>query len=54
MEYCGGGSVADLLQVTEETLEERQIAYVCAEALKVYFWFYYEMKIITLQGTSLY
>lgn len=34
MEYCGGGSVADLLHVTEESLEERQIAYICGEALK--------------------
>ncbi|KAI5073302.1 hypothetical protein GOP47_0011315 [Adiantum capillus-veneris] len=34
MEYCGGGSVADLLHVTEEPLEERQIAYICGEALK--------------------
>ncbi|MCO5577716.1 hypothetical protein L7F22_031548 [Adiantum nelumboides] len=34
MEYCGGGSVADLLHVTEEPLEEQQIAYICGEALK--------------------
>ncbi|KAF5752042.1 serine/threonine-protein kinase 4 B isoform X2 [Tripterygium wilfordii] len=34
MEYCGGGSVADLMYVTEEPLEESQIAYVCLEALK--------------------
>lgn len=34
MEYCGGGSVADLLLATEEPLEERQIAYICGEALK--------------------
>lgn len=35
MEYCGGGSVADLIHVTEEPLEEYQIAYICREALKV-------------------
>lgn len=35
MEYCGGGSVADLMNVTEEPLEEYQIAYICREALKV-------------------
>ncbi|KAF5727146.1 serine/threonine-protein kinase 4 B isoform X2 [Tripterygium wilfordii] len=34
MEYCGGGSVADLMYVTEEPLEEPQIAYICREALK--------------------
>ncbi|CAA3028882.1 serine threonine- kinase dst1 [Olea europaea subsp. europaea] len=34
MEYCGGGSVADLMNVTEEPLEEYQIAYICREALK--------------------
>lgn len=37
MEYCGGGSVADLMNVTEEPLEEYQIAYICREALKVRF-----------------
>lgn len=35
MEYCGGGSVADLMNDTEEPLEENQIAYICREALKV-------------------
>ncbi|KAL5987888.1 hypothetical protein ACLOJK_035644 [Asimina triloba] len=35
MEYCGGGSVADLMNVTEEPLEEHQIAFICREALKV-------------------
>ncbi|KAK9106785.1 hypothetical protein Syun_022796 [Stephania yunnanensis] len=34
MEYCGGGSVADLMNATEESLEEHQIAYICREALK--------------------
>lgn len=34
MEYCGGGSVADLMSVTDEPLEECQIAYICREALK--------------------
>ncbi|KAK6931352.1 Protein kinase domain, partial [Dillenia turbinata] len=34
MEYCGGGSVADLLRDSEEPLEEYQIAYICQEALK--------------------
>ncbi|KAJ8760452.1 hypothetical protein K2173_015119 [Erythroxylum novogranatense] len=34
MEYCGGGSVADLMNVTEEPLEENQIAFICREALK--------------------
>nr|CAB3498165.1 unnamed protein product [Digitaria exilis] len=34
MEYCGGGSVADLIGITEEPLDESQIAYICREALK--------------------
>ncbi|KAL0877641.1 hypothetical protein Bca101_027347 [Brassica carinata] len=34
MEYCGGGSVVDVMNVTEEVLEEYQIAYICREALK--------------------
>ncbi|KAJ7515528.1 hypothetical protein O6H91_22G016800 [Diphasiastrum complanatum] len=34
MEYCGGGSVADLMSITDEALEEHQIAYICKEALK--------------------
>ncbi|XP_027097083.1 serine/threonine-protein kinase 1-like [Coffea arabica] len=34
MEYCGGGSVADLMTVTDESLEEYQIAFICREALK--------------------
>ncbi|CAL4919132.1 unnamed protein product [Urochloa decumbens] len=34
MEYCGGGSVADCIGITEEPLDESQIAYICREALK--------------------
>ncbi|KAG6547084.1 hypothetical protein Mapa_011335 [Marchantia paleacea] len=34
MEYCGGGSVADLMSITDEALEEHQIAYICKESLK--------------------
>lgn len=35
MEFCGGGSVADLCQTMDCGLEEAQIAVVCREALKV-------------------
>ncbi|XVF03177.1 hypothetical protein REPUB_Repub04eG0238600 [Reevesia pubescens] len=35
MEFCRGGSVADLMNVTDEPLEDYQIAYICREALKV-------------------
>ncbi|KAL3677516.1 hypothetical protein R1sor_027464 [Riccia sorocarpa] len=34
MEYCGGGSVADIMSITDEPLEEHQIAYICKESLK--------------------
>ncbi|CAI9277381.1 unnamed protein product [Lactuca saligna] len=34
MEYCGGGSVANVMNVTDEALEEYQIEYICTEALK--------------------
>ncbi|KAL5217356.1 hypothetical protein ABZP36_018040 [Zizania latifolia] len=34
MEYCGGGSIADLISITEKPLDEYQIAYICREALK--------------------
>ncbi|KXZ43163.1 hypothetical protein GPECTOR_99g798 [Gonium pectorale] len=35
MEYCGGGSVSDLLAASREPLSEELIAYICCEALKV-------------------
>jgi hypothetical protein len=35
MEFCGGGSVADLLELTGKPFREEQIAYVCKETLKV-------------------
>ena len=34
MEYCEGGSVQDLLDVTPDGLREEQIAHVCREALE--------------------
>ncbi|GFR47257.1 hypothetical protein Agub_g8944, partial [Astrephomene gubernaculifera] len=34
MEYCGGGSVSDLLSAAGEPLPEELIAYICGEALK--------------------
>ncbi len=36
MEYCGGGSVADLIQIMENGLNEDEIAIICKEALQVY------------------
>jgi serine/threonine protein kinase len=35
MEYYGGGSAADLIAITEEPLDESQIAYICRETVKV-------------------
>jgi len=35
MEYCGGGSVNDLLTASSTRMPEQAIAYVCGEALKV-------------------
>eukprot|EP00983_Pelagomonas_calceolata_P123459 1161007-Pelagomonas_calceolata.AAC.5 len=35
MEYCGGGSVNDLLAASHAHMPEQAIAYVCGEALKV-------------------
>ncbi|KAG2450362.1 hypothetical protein HYH02_004867 [Chlamydomonas schloesseri] len=34
MEYCGGGSVSDLLSASREPLPEELIAHICCEALK--------------------
>lgn len=33
MEFCGGGSVSDLVQASEGPLDEEIIAYICAETL---------------------
>lgn len=35
MEYCGGGSVSDLIGATGEPLPEELIAHICCESLKV-------------------
>jgi len=35
MEYCGAGSVSDLMNITGKTLTEDQIAVVCQSATKV-------------------
>lgn len=35
MEFCGGGSVSDLVEVMEAPLNEEQIAYICKETLRV-------------------
>ena len=35
MEYCGGGSVSDVMHVDDTPLNEHQIAHVTREALKV-------------------
>jgi hypothetical protein len=35
MEYCGGGSVADIVKIMDHGLNEDQIALICREALKV-------------------
>ena len=33
MEYCGGGSVADLVHAADGPLDQPIIAYLCAETL---------------------
>lgn len=33
MEYCGGGSVADLMHASDAPLDQDMIAYICAETL---------------------
>ena len=33
MEYCGGGSVADLMHASDAPLEQDMIAFICAETL---------------------
>src|SRR5688500_16946379 len=32
MEYCGGGSVCDIMAVLDAPLREEQIAFICREA----------------------
>eukprot|EP01125_Pyxidicula_operculata_P021808 TRINITY_DN865_c1_g2_i4.p1 TRINITY_DN865_c1_g2~~TRINITY_DN865_c1_g2_i4.p1 ORF type:complete len:486 (-),score=142.07 TRINITY_DN865_c1_g2_i4:147-1604(-) len=34
MEYCGPGSINDLMNITKKTLNENQIAIICRDALK--------------------
>lgn len=34
MEYCGGGSVADIVKTLNVGMEENFIQYICAETLK--------------------
>jgi serine/threonine protein kinase len=34
MEYCGGGSITDVIASNGMPLEEGTIAYICSEALK--------------------
>lgn len=35
MEYCEGGSIGEILRITEKSLSENQISLICAETLKV-------------------
>jgi serine/threonine protein kinase len=35
MEFCAGGSIADIMEITTQPLSEDQIAVICREALKV-------------------
>jgi serine/threonine protein kinase len=34
MEYCSLGSLCDVMEINNKTLNEKQIAYICREALK--------------------
>lgn len=45
MEYCGGGSCSDLLDILEEGCNEAAIRYIISEALKVR---QHELKMIRL------
>ena len=33
MEYCGGGSVADLMHASDQPLDQDMISYICADTL---------------------
>lgn len=37
MEYCGGGSVTDIMDILENSLNESQIRFIVKETLKVCF-----------------
>ena len=45
MDYCGCGSIKDVMKKTKETLNEPQLSFVCAETLKGLIYLH-NMKII--------
>ena len=52
MEYCGGGSVSDLMQASDAPLEEDMIAYICTQTLAGLTYLHSIGKVGTLWGIS--
>ena len=52
MEYCGGGSVADLMHASDQPLDQDMIAYICADTLAGLAYLHSIGKVWTTLGLS--